>query len=197
MTPHDLRQEQAQGKAQEMDINAIRREIHDKLEVYAAADRSPILAQRAIVKQQCLDYLADEVIKPILADLTTTRQAREEAEQMSKEMAADLVVLRRERDEAVRERDHHAAALQRFMQAIGGSTVRLYADANYEKYLDDITGTAVDACNDAADANDGHMAALLRQMTEAVGALRRSRDELRRDMNRVALAAVEDEDANT
>ncbi len=81
------------------------------------------------------------------------------------------------------------------MQAIGGSTVRLYPDASYEKYLDELTGSAVEACGDVVDDHgDEHLSALLRQMTEAVGALRRSRDELRRDLNRVALAAVVDED---
>lgn len=85
---------------------------------------------------------------------------------------------------------------RRFVQALGGSTVRLYPDANFETYLDDITGSAVDAVNDAADGGDEHLSALLRQMTEAVGHLRRSRDELRRDMNRVALASIEDEESS-
>lgn len=84
----------------------------------------------------------------------------------------------------------------RFMHALGGSTVRLYPDANYEKYLDELTGTATDECGDTAEEGNEHRSALIRQMTEAIAALRRSRDELRRDMTRVARVAIIDEDAS-
>jgi hypothetical protein len=82
---------------------------------------------------------------------------------------------------------------RRFMRALGGSTVRLYPDTNYEKYLDEMVASAVEAVGDTAEDGNEHLSALLRQFTEAVGNLRKSRDELRRDLNRVALAAVQDE----
>jgi hypothetical protein len=40
-------------------IAEIRRELKDKLEVYAVAARNPLAGQRAIIQQQCLDFLAD------------------------------------------------------------------------------------------------------------------------------------------
>jgi len=84
------------------------------------------------------------------------------------------------------------------VQALGGSTVRLYPDANYETYLDELTASAVEAMDDAANEHgDEHLSALVRQLTEAVAALRRSRDELRQDLNRVALASISDDDSAT
>lgn len=68
--------------------------------------------------------------------------------------------------------------------AISACTARIYPDVDYERYLDEIVGSTVGVIE---ELNDEHAAACIRQLTEALHALRRSRDELRADAVRVAL----------
>lgn len=86
---------------------------------------------------------------------------------------------------------------RRAMKALGGSTVRLYPDTGYEAYLDELIASAVDAVGDTAEEGNEHLSTLLRQCTEAAIALRQSRNELRRDLTRVALALVSSDGVQT
>jgi hypothetical protein len=72
--------------------------------------------------------------------------------------------------------------------ALRASQARLYPDASFETYLDDLVRAAGDIMEDA----DDYAATAVRQMAEAIDTLRRSRDELRADLNRVALATPSD-----
>lgn len=72
--------------------------------------------------------------------------------------------------------------------ALHGSEARLYPDATYEKYLDELSTSLADMVADAEpDSLDD---AALRQAADAISHLRRTRDELRSDLNKIALAAL-------
>lgn len=73
--------------------------------------------------------------------------------------------------------------------AIKASNARIYPDATYEKYLDDLSASMAESVGELGDSNEVD-SATMRQAFEAIGQLRRTRDELRADMVRIALAAV-------
>lgn len=65
-------------------------------------------------------------------------------------------------------------------------------DMHHEQYLDSLLDSMHEAVGDAGDGPDEHLAALLRQATEAVTGLRRTRDDARKaiiELSKAALAA--------
>jgi hypothetical protein len=82
-------------------------------------------------------------------------------------------------------------ALAGIIAAVDDCTARLYPHDEFETYLDSIVGSTVTLFD---DIHDEHAAACIRQLTEAVHHLRRTRDELRSDLVRVALAIREARD---
>jgi hypothetical protein len=95
---------------------------------------------------------------------------------MADEERTEAATLRAERD--------------RLKAALSASEARIYPDVNFERYLDDISATLVELVSDLSDGGDEHAAAAVRQATEAIGHLRRTRDELRLDLERIARAAL-------
>ena len=83
-----------------------------------------------------------------------------------------------------------AKAAQAVADALHASEARIYPDVAFEQYLDDTIGSLVDVVEDRANNGDEHGAAAIRQAVEAIGHLRRTRDELRRDMEHLGLAAL-------
>ena len=82
------------------------------------------------------------------------------------------------------------AERDRLKAALSASEARIYPDASFEQYLDDTTSTLVELVNDLSDGGDEHAAAAIQQAVEAIGHLRRTRDELRLDLERIGLAAL-------
>lgn len=78
--------------------------------------------------------------------------------------------------------------LLRMAGAIRSSRARIYDDASYEQYLDSITASLVESCADAANRGDEHGSAVLRESAEIIASLRRTRDELRNDLEKIGQA---------
>lgn len=85
------------------------------------------------------------------------------------------------------------AERDRLLAALKTSEARIYPDVNFERYLDDTSSTLVELVNDLSDGGDEHASAAIRQATEAIAHLRRTREELRLDLERIARAALSGE----
>lgn len=123
----------------------------------------------------------DETIRQLEMEVGLWNQWGQQNPQtlQASKLTAEITTLRAERD--------------RLKAALSASEARIYPDVNFERYLDDTSSTLVELVNDLSDGGDEHAAAAIQQATEAIGHLRRTRDELRRDLERVSRAALSGE----